>query len=393
MRSLLIFLGVFLLGACDRHATTTEQATQVDLADSLRGQKLLFLGAHPDDEWVLMPIFAEACLINGATCHFTITTSAELGCMETMGMIDFDACAAIRKQEIATSAAIANGSTEFLGWQDLFYAHDGEGLRRNLVRWKEMNGGREALVEQVVDLLRRNKPDVVFGIDPRHGSTCNPNHRATSLLLVEAVNRLPVEDRPRVLFENTYTVFERMTPEMAEAVDHGAMFPWPDRNDPDIFFDATRILPNGKRAIDYQLDALRAHPSQFPGFPDDASIDADPEQLLIPLVDLADIDPTEELCTPLDLSEYKTLDKTLTFVGRKYAEIAEKTNEPHAFRLTHDGEVIGEYGNLTAWPHSLQSDFPEKGVSLIVAAATAAEAEAVQSKYLQYVMRFIEAPA
>ncbi|MCB2096874.1 MAG: hypothetical protein KDE05_04515, partial [Parvularculaceae bacterium] len=111
-----------------------------------------------------------------------------------------------------------------------------------------------------------------------------------------------------------------------------------------------------------------------------------------PLVDLVDIDPTEELCTPLDLSEYKTIDRTLAYVGRKYAEIAEHAGDAHAFRLTHDGEVMGAYGDLDAWPSRLTREFPEKSVQLLVAAGTMREAEAAQAIYLQHVMRFVEAP-
>ena len=392
MRRIFVIATAILLAACANETSPSAADRPEDLSEALQGKRLLFLGAHPDDETVLMPIFAEACLFNGASCHFVNTAQAELGCIDTLGRVDFEACAALRMNELKASAAIVNGTTEVLGWQDLFYAHDGAGLRRNLVRWEQLGGGREALVDAIRQVLIENRPDVVFAIDPRHGSTCHPNHRATSLLLVEAVDRLPDEQRPRILFENTYTVFERMTPDEVEAVDLGAMFPWPDRDEPIIYYDATRILPNGRRAIDYQIDALRMHPSQFPELPEDASIDADPAQLLIPLVDLVDIDPTEELCTPLDLSEYKTIDRTLAYVGRKYAEIAERAGDAHAFRLTDDGEVMGAYGDLDAWPSRLTREFPEKSVQLLVAAGTMKEAEAAQAIYLQHVMRFVEAP-
>ena len=392
MRHLLVGTILILLAACDDQASRTSSEVPTELPESLYGKRLLFLGTHPDDEWGLMPVLAEACLFHDATCHFVSTTPAEMGCLETMGLIDFEACAAHRRREFEASAAIAHGTTEVLGWQDLFYAHDGEGLRRNLAQWGQANGGRDALVDAILDVLRRNRPEVVFALDPRHGVTCNPNHRATSLLLSEALERLPPEDRPRVLFENTYNVYERMTPEMYEAIDRGAMYPWPDRDDPNLFYDGTRILPDGRRAVDLQLETIRAYASQFPGLPEDATIDADPERLRIPLVDLADIDPTEELCTPLELSEYKTIDKTLEFVGRKYAEIAEASAEPHAFRLVHEGEAVGEYGALEAWPHRVESDFPEKGVRLTVAAETMEKAEAARAKYLQHVMRFVEAP-
>ena len=325
----LLFLAALL--AC----TPGEPTTGSDLMDSLRGKSLLFLGAHPDDEWVLMPILAEACRFRGASCHFVSTTAGEAGCFETLRMTDLDGCAAQRARELDASAALAGGTSEVLGWPDLFYAHDGDGVRRTLAVWERQRSGRDGLVGELVDVLRREEPDVVFALDPRHGSTCHPNHRATSLLLVEAIERLPAQERPRVLFENTFSVFEAMDEETAAAVDGGAMFPWPDRDDPNHFVDGTRILPDGRRAIDVQLDSLRAHASQFPGLPEDASIDADPEQLHIPLLDLADIDPTEDLCSPLDLSAYKTSDVTLEYIGRKLKAIAENGDRGLALGLEH----------------------------------------------------------
>jgi len=35
--------------------------------EHLGGKSLLFVGAHPDDEWGVAPMFAEACLFNGAS--------------------------------------------------------------------------------------------------------------------------------------------------------------------------------------------------------------------------------------------------------------------------------------------------------------------------------------
>lgn len=392
MRLLALVFACLALVACSQNPTQ-DQATEPDgLTTSLAGKKLMFVGAHPDDEWVLMPILAEACNFNGASCHFLTVTRAEWGCFETLGTTDLDACADQRAAEFKASAAIANGTTESLDWQDLFYAHSGDGLRRNLQRWAEVEGGREALVSQLVDSLTRTKPDVVFGLDPRHGATCNPNHRAASLLLIEALAQLPDTDQPRVLFENTFAVFERMTPEMLERADQGAMYPWPDRQDPNLYYDASRTLPNGRRAIDYQIDSLRAHASQFPGLPEDLEATAEPAQLRIPVIALDDIDPGLDLCTPLDLSGYKTVDVTLEFVGRQILASAEAQETVLTVRLTGQEETIVDYGAEIEAPFSRTLTFPSREVTLVVGATTPEATDAALAAYTRLVKRYTEAP-
>lgn len=383
----LIALAVWALPSV-RAATNQD----IDFLDSLRNASILFVGAHPDDEWVLMPILADACLFNGASCHFVSTTEAEMGCLGTMGWVEMERCAEHRERELAASASLVHGSFEILGWQDLFYAHDADGLRRNLAKWAELHGGRKALVEMLANVISRRQPDIVFALDPRHGSTCNPNHRATSLLLIEAIESLPLEDRPRTLFENTYSVFERMSETQIETVELGGMLPWPKRHDRNFFYDGTRVLPNGRRAIDYQIDALRAHRTQFPDLPDDVSITADSKHLGIPLVDLAEIDPAEELCAPLDLSEYLTIDVTLAYVGRKFEQLAEAGKESVALRLTHNEVVVSEYGDPGAYKYREEFADESKGVELLVAADTPEKIDAAKRRYLPYVMRFVGAP-
>lgn len=389
----------FLLLTASTPQQASESASSVnDLARSLGGKRLLFLGAHPDDEWVLMPILAEACVFNGAVCHFVNTTHSELGCYGPIREPDLDVCAERRRNELARSAKLANGTVEYLGWKDVFYAHDAAGLRRNLQRWEAIHGGREALVETIVDVLRRSRPDVVFTLDPRHGATCHPNHRATSILLVEALARLPEAQRPRVLLENVFAVPEGMSEEMIASTERGAMYPWPDIDDPVLYYDATQVLPNGRRAIEYQVDAMRAHSSQFPGLPDDLEVDVETDHLKIPLIDLADIDPTEDLCAAFDLSHFKTFDVTLDFLGRQMQALAAGlSSRPEfesdiAFQVLVDGELVVEYGSLDEQGQRAEADFPRRRVRMIVGAQTTAAAQAALEAQLRLLSRFAEAP-
>lgn len=377
-----------LVGCSHTPATLTDQ----DVPGSLRHQRLLFVGAHPDDEWVLMPVFVEACVFHGATCHFVSATRGEWGCFETLGLPDLDACAGIREREFRRSAAIAHGSAEVLDWEDLFYAHSGGGVRRNLTRWSQREGGREHLVEALVSLLQRFDPDVVFGLDPRHGATCHPSHRAVSLILIDAVRRLPAIQRPRVLFENAFAVQERMTPEMLNASARGAMFPWPTGSAGTLYYDGNRSLPNGRRGIEYQVDALRAHASQFPELPAEIRIDADASALRIPLADLADIDPAEELCTALDLGDYRTVDKSLAHVFRRIEALAAAAPPGIAVHLVQGGATVLQVGLLDSTGHQSRMGFGLRDVQLVVGAASREEADAALDAIERIVSRYVNAP-
>ena len=140
--SLSLSLVVSLLLASSRAPVSgASSALDAELVESLSGKRLLFFGAHPDDEWVLMPLLADACLFRGSSCHFVSVTPGEWGCFETIDEPDLDACARLRRAELARSAALANGTVEVLDWEDLFYAHSGAGLRRTLARWADARGG------------------------------------------------------------------------------------------------------------------------------------------------------------------------------------------------------------------------------------------------------------
>ena len=157
-------------------------------AEYLAGRSILFVGSHPDDEWGVAPMFAEACLHNGARCHFIVAADARsLGCKLSIGMDDRDRCTRLRREEMRASAAHFRAEVTFFGWEDLFYAFDRGGVERTLAEWSRAAGGQASLVEQLRAEILRVGPDVIFSLDPRHGTTCHPNHRALSLLLIDVL--------------------------------------------------------------------------------------------------------------------------------------------------------------------------------------------------------------
>ena len=55
----------------------------------LSEQRILFAGAHPDDEWGVAPLLAQACIDEGAKCHFVVASKARsYGCLPSIGLRD-----------------------------------------------------------------------------------------------------------------------------------------------------------------------------------------------------------------------------------------------------------------------------------------------------------------
>ena len=230
----------------------------------MKGRSILFAGAHPDDEWGVSPLLAEACIDRGARCHFVVASEERsYGCMLGIGLKDPVECSRRRRDEMKRSAALFGGTAEFFGWEDFFYGFNQKGMDKTLADWGFAAGGREALVNRWLEVLRRQKPSIVFTLDPRHGSTCHPGHRANAKLLIEAIDRLPSDQRPELWFEQSDN-FEDRSKAVAEANKQAGYAAWPETRGEVRWFDATRKLRNGRRAYDYVSMVRRTHATQYP---------------------------------------------------------------------------------------------------------------------------------
>lgn len=232
------------------------------LPDNLEGRTVLFVGAHPDDEWGVAPILAEACIDRGAQCHFVVLSEANSGgCLFTIQLKDFAECSRRRRLEMQASAALFNGTVEFFGLDDLFYGYNQSGMNRTLDEWSEASGGRDALVGRLEAVLRQRDPAVILTLDPRHGSSCHPGHRAAATLLMEARARLPEDRRAPVWLEQTSDL--GISPEEEATIEAGGYVGWPDTAAETAWYDATRTLRDGRTGYDLMVQSRRAHASQF----------------------------------------------------------------------------------------------------------------------------------
>lgn len=250
----------------------------------LSQQRILFAGAHPDDEWGVAPLLAQACIDAGAKCHFVIASEAHsYGCVPSIGLRDPQECTRIRREEMRSSAALFGATLEFFGWEDFFYGFNQSGMNNTIAGWAAAAGTRAALVDQWEKVLREQRPTVVFTLDPRHGSTCHPGHRATATLLLEAVERLPADARPVVWLEQTDNIDSRSS-EVESANSQIGYMAWPEAGDV-TWFDANQQLGSGEAAYEYALAVRRAHASQYPDEASGKNRPSAPESLRrVPLI-------------------------------------------------------------------------------------------------------------
>lgn len=257
----------------------------------LAGKRILHVAAHPDDESTFAPMMAEACRFNESTCHLVVALDADSwGCLLSIGMKDRAECSRIRRLETAASAANLNATHEFYGWREGLYNWNDAGVQSNLASLARDAGGHAALVTRFRQTIDAVKPDVVLAFDPRHGTSCHPNHRAVVALLLEAIAALPTESKPQVWFGSDYAV-PGAPPEIAAVTAGFGIVRWPNDATPAHWYDATVALPDGRTAYDYLVDALRLNATQFPEVATGKVTPApSPQHRRVPLVRLQDID-------------------------------------------------------------------------------------------------------
>lgn len=133
--------------------------------------RILWIGAHPDDEILLSPLLGRDCVERGSSCAMLVMTRGEAG-----------GAAEVRMGEMAASAAMLHATLTQWMFPDVMADVD--------ATWSAAAGGREALLARIAAAIEATAPTVVYTFDPRHGSTCHPAHRAIGALAAEAAARL-----------------------------------------------------------------------------------------------------------------------------------------------------------------------------------------------------------
>ncbi len=212
---------------------------------------VLWIGAHPDDEVLVAPILGAGCVDGNQSCALLVLTRGEAGNCKRPAVCGGADLGSVRARELNASAALFGAGVE--AW-DL---GDGTGrdARSVIDAWSLRSGGTEVLRERMVDAMRRWSPSVVYTFDPRHGSTCHPDHIATAALVLVAAADLG-QAAPEVrLVASTFDF--RFAP---SRIGYR-----PVVNDPAVVrVDATAELASlGGEAWGYVVRVLEAHASQF----------------------------------------------------------------------------------------------------------------------------------
>ncbi len=170
---------------------------------------VMWVGAHPDDESFIAPQFAAECTEMSGTCTLLVMTRGEGGRCKRPEICSAG-LAQVRAGELAKSAALLGA--DFVHWDFPDFA---DGTDVGIQKWSAHAGGDEALLRRVREVVTARAPKIIYTFDPRHGSTCHPGHRATAIILFEALKNTPFAQAIRFL--------ESVT-DIASPPDAGPMF-------------------------------------------------------------------------------------------------------------------------------------------------------------------------
>ena len=204
---------------------------------------VMWIGAHPDDEVPPAPLLARWCRGGEARCSMLIATRGERGpCLLPGGCLP----------DLATvRSAEALASAEFLG-AELFLLSlpDGGGAAPPV--WAPGTSGAADAVARLAAFLRAEAPEMVLTFDPRHGTSCHPDHRALADLVLQAAAL--VDPPPAVYLLETFVEIDAQAP----------AFRFAPAAPGTIAFDANEPLPAAEGPAWAAVESvMERHASQF----------------------------------------------------------------------------------------------------------------------------------
>jgi len=194
-------------------------------SDLLTASKVIWFGAHPDDESYVAAFFGDMCF-NSITCKLAVTTNSG------------DTTRGPEMSEAATT----------------------------LEQWETDYG--DDPVEWVIDELDTFQPDYILTFDPRFGSSCHPAHKAVAVMVKDAVDTHSSYSRSDVFIVNQLLRYESGPtphPEIAQWIHPSAFDPAYKRNKAYAYsgdFITDETADNGPTGWDWVLDIAEIHDSQ-----------------------------------------------------------------------------------------------------------------------------------
>lgn len=229
-----------------------------DPSPAHRPARVMFVGAHPDDEAMVGPVLAWLCKERKARCHFVVLSEGEeSGCVAMEGC-DADLVAQ-RRREMRRVADGFGATLALYRFQNLpFHFLWPPPFEAALEAWRAQG----APVDVVAREIRAFRPDLIVSLDDEHGFTGHPEHRLAGWLARRGAAR--AAERDAALEGEPYE-----TPRLWLAQNR--RFPMTttgiDPKEPDLVFDVSRRC--GRRAcreVAAELAALHESQQPYMGF-------------------------------------------------------------------------------------------------------------------------------
>lgn len=203
----------------------------------------MWIAAHPDDEALVAPLLARWCLDGRARCSLLTATRGESGpCLRPDGCLPD--LASVRSAE-------AGSSSQYFGANAILLSlSDGGGAAPP--PWDIDSGGSPDLVATIAGFIRAEAPELVLTFDPRHGTTCHPDHRAIAAVVLEAVKLLTAPPAVYLLETRLEVDAQPLTLRFRSAAPGAIRF---DANEP--------LAATGGPAWNAVAADMERHPSQF----------------------------------------------------------------------------------------------------------------------------------
>jgi LmbE family N-acetylglucosaminyl deacetylase len=155
------------------------------LAIQLARGKIMWIGAHPDDEVLIAPLLGDLCVERQQVCTLLVATRGEAGPCKLSNGCHPD-LATVREQEMRDAAALYGA--QLVQWT--LPDQPVQSPEEILTVWAGRVGGEGMLINTLANAIATAAPDVILLFDPRHGTTCHPHHRAIAALTLAALQRL-----------------------------------------------------------------------------------------------------------------------------------------------------------------------------------------------------------
>ena len=182
-------------GAADPDAPEAEVVAEAVAAIGALPTRVLWIGAHPDDELIASPLLYALCHLPGTTCRMLVVTDGGKGnCLlspEACGVKDAGGAApgtlgAVRLGELSRSASLLGAGLDALALEDTA----SDTVLGDMQNWNQAlthvpgDSSIDRMVAVVAQAITAVHADLIVTFDPRHGTYCHPDHRAAGTLAI-----------------------------------------------------------------------------------------------------------------------------------------------------------------------------------------------------------------